>query len=112
MQYKVTKKETGNTPKNIVTKWLTKRANNDNIKASPDGRQERKWKRMAKNMTLRGIIYSRYDSEADFARSLGWTRQKLNRIVNGKMPNIEELNAIAQGLNVPVSEAIAFFLPV
>lgn len=64
---------------------------------------------MAKNMTLRGIIYSRYDSEADFARSLGWTRQKLNRIVNGKMPNIEELNAIAKGLNVPVSEAIAFF---
>ena len=112
MQYKVTKKETENMAKNIVTKWLTKRADNDNIKASPDGRQERKWKRMAKNMTLRGIIYSRYDSEADFARSLGWTRQKLNRIVNGKMSNIEELNAIAQGLNVPVSEAIAFFLPV
>lgn len=66
---------------------------------------------MAKNMTLRGIIYSQYNNEADFARHLGWPRQRLNKIVNGKMPNIEELNAIAMGLNVPVSDAITFFLP-
>lgn len=66
---------------------------------------------MAKNMTLRGLIYSRYDNEADFARYLGWSRQRLNKIVNGKIPNIEELNAIAKGLNVPVSDAILFFLP-
>lgn len=66
---------------------------------------------MAKNMTLRGLIYSRYDNEAEFARYLGWSRQRLNKIVNGKIPNIEELNAIAKGLNVPVSDAILFFLP-
>lgn len=66
---------------------------------------------MPKNMSLRGAIYSQYKSEADLAKSLGWTRQKLNRIVNGKMPNIEELNAIAQGLNMSVSEAMTFFLP-
>lgn len=66
---------------------------------------------MAKNMPLRGLIYSRYNNESEFARWLGWPKQRLNKIVHGKMPNIEELNAIAKGLNISVADAINIFLP-
>lgn len=32
---------------------------------------------------LRGMIYTRFKTEADCARQLGWPKQKLNYITNG-----------------------------
>lgn len=60
---------------------------------------------------LRGLIYSKFNSEAEFARQLGWSRQKLNKITNGgKAPNVLELNALAIPLNKSVGEMAEIFL--
>lgn len=60
---------------------------------------------------LRGLIYTAYDSEADFANALGWTRQRLSRITNGsKEPDVEELNTLANGLGVSVEMVVKIFL--
>lgn len=60
---------------------------------------------------LRGMIYSKYNSESDFANSLGWPRQKLNKITNGiKEPTIEELNQLSIGLDVSVEAMAQIFL--
>ena len=66
---------------------------------------------MAKVNELRGLIYSRYDSEAQLAQELGWTRQRLNAITNGlKAPDLEEVVALAEKLNKPVDETLYIFL--
>lgn len=66
---------------------------------------------MAKVRGLRGAIYERFDSEAEFARVLGWPKQKLNRITTGhREPTITEVNEFAQALKIPVSEVAEFFL--
>lgn len=60
---------------------------------------------------LRGLIYSRFDSEAEMAKAMGWPRQRLSKITNGvKEPDVNELNAIAQPLNVSVGEIAQIFL--
>ncbi len=60
---------------------------------------------------LRGLIYSNFNSESEFARVLGWSRQRLNKITNGiKEPNVTELNALAIPLNKSVGEMAKFFL--
>lgn len=62
---------------------------------------------------LRSKIYGKYKSEAEFARSLGWSRQKLNKLTTGKkMPDIEELNQLSSGLGIEVGELIHIFLRV
>ena len=54
---------------------------------------------------LRGIIYSKFDSEADMAKAMGWTRQRLSKITNGlKEPDVNELNDMANPLNMTVGE--------
>ena len=66
---------------------------------------------MKKVRELRGIIYSQYDTEADLASQLGWPAQRLNKITNGvKEPDLEELNALSEALNRPVSELLQIFL--
>jgi len=60
---------------------------------------------------LRGIIYSKYDSEAEMAKVMGWPRQRLSKITNGlKEPDVNELNAIAEPLDIPVGEIAQIFL--
>lgn len=60
---------------------------------------------------LRGLIYSKYDSEADMAKAMGWPRQRLSKITNGlKEPDVNELNAIAEPLGVSVGEIAQIFL--
>lgn len=66
---------------------------------------------MSKIRGLRGAIYDQFDTEADFARKLGWTRQKLNRITLGhKEPTVSEVNELATGLNISVEQVAGFFL--
>lgn len=60
---------------------------------------------------LRGIIYTNFDSEADMAKKIGWTRQRLSKITNGKKePDIEELNVLARTLGKSVEEIAQIFL--
>lgn len=60
---------------------------------------------------LRGLIYKSYDSEADFARKLGWPRQRVYRITNGlKEPSVSELNNMAEVLNKSVGDLAQIFL--
>lgn len=60
---------------------------------------------------LRALIYSTFDSEADMAKSMGWSRQRLNKITTGvKIPNLWELQEISKELNVPISSMAEIFL--
>lgn len=66
---------------------------------------------MAKIRELRSIIYGKYDSESQFAQVLGWEKQRLNKITNGKKePDVVELNALASGLGVSVDNIAQIFL--
>ena len=66
---------------------------------------------MAKVLELRGLIYSKYESEAQLASELGWPRQRLNNITNGtKEPDLEEVAALAGKLDRSVSEIVHIFL--
>ena len=54
---------------------------------------------MAKILGLRGLIFSKFESEADMAKALGWPRQRLNKITNGvKEPDLQEVQAMAEAL--------------
>ena len=54
---------------------------------------------MAKNLQLSGMIHAKYENESDFARALGWSRQRLNKITNGhKYPDLFEIDDMAQAL--------------
>lgn len=66
---------------------------------------------MAKNLELNSLIHGQYPNQASFAEAIGWRKQKLNKIVNGdKMPSIEEVQTIAEGLGVPFMMVCNFFL--
>ena len=59
---------------------------------------------MPKNPNLNGLIHKNYDSESEMAISMGWSRQRLNRITNGKkVPDLIEVNCIANALNTSFS---------
>ena len=60
---------------------------------------------------LRGLIYSKFDSESEMAKFLGWPRQRLNKITNGiKEPDIKELNELAEALGRSVGDIAKIFL--
>lgn len=66
---------------------------------------------MAKVMELRGMIHAKYNSESEFARYLGWPRQKLSRITTGrKEPDLSELSQISMGLDKSLDEVANIFL--
>lgn len=66
---------------------------------------------MAKIVELRGLIYGRYETEAQLAAELGWSKQKLNLITNGKRePNLVDVVALARKLDKPVEEMVNIFL--
>lgn len=67
---------------------------------------------MRNDTELRGIIHTRFRSEAEFARAVGWSRQKMNKITTGKqLPNIMELNKMAEMLDVSIHNFLKAFLP-
>lgn len=62
---------------------------------------------------LRGLIYSRYDSESQFAEVIGWTRQRVNKITNGiQIPTVNDINDIANGLDCTINEIAEIFLDI
>jgi DNA-binding phage protein len=66
---------------------------------------------MAKILALTGMIHSKFRSESEMARKIGWSRQRLYKITNGtKEPNLDEVRKLAGALEMPVIEVAQFFL--
>lgn len=66
---------------------------------------------MKKNLDLRGKIHAKFDSEAEMARALGWTRQRLSKITNGhKIPTIFEIDDMATVLGCTFMDIANFYL--
>lgn len=66
---------------------------------------------MAKIRELTSLIYGQFDSEADFARSIGWDRRKLNKITTGaKEPDLHEAATMANGLGISLDSIAQIFL--
>lgn len=66
---------------------------------------------MAKVIELRGLIYSKYETETQLAHDLGWTKQRLNVITTGKRePDLEEVEALAEKLGKSVGDMVHLFL--
>lgn len=66
---------------------------------------------MANDMGLRGLIRSQFPTDAEFAEQIGWSRQRLSRILQQKQPpTIPDVREIADGLGVPFMMVAKFFL--
>ena len=64
-----------------------------------------------KNKAFRGLIYSVFNNEAEFARTLNWSRQRLNKISNGtKQPDLQEVDEMAKHLQIQPEHLIQIFL--
>jgi DNA-binding phage protein len=60
---------------------------------------------------VRGAVYARYKDIATLAEVLGWSRQKLSPIVNGKKePDLAEVQAMADAMCMDASILASFFL--
>lgn len=60
---------------------------------------------------VRGAVYSRYSDIAALATKIGWSRQKLSPIINGKKePDLSEVQLIANAMDMDASELASFFL--
>ena len=64
-----------------------------------------------KAMELNSLIHGQFASQAAFSRHIRWNKQKLNAIINGKkQPTLDEVQTIAEGLNVPFMMIANIFL--
>ena len=62
-------------------------------------------------MTIRGLVFSQYDSIAAFASAIGWQQNKASRIVNMKQtPTKKDMEDMIVTLKIPTDNiAPAFF---
>ena len=67
---------------------------------------------MAKRVLgLRSLIYGKFETEAAFAERLGWTRQRLSKMTNGKkVPNIYEAKELADALGEDIEKIADCFI--
>lgn len=66
---------------------------------------------MAKNLQLNGMIHARFESEAAFARFLGWSKQRVWKITNGrKVPDLFELRDMAGAMDCSIADLAHIFL--
>mgnify|MGYP002626309133 CR=1 FL=1 len=67
---------------------------------------------MSKILTLNGMIMSKYESQAACAKTIGWSKQRLNRIVNGASePTLHEVYELSSALDQPFMTVAQIFLP-
>lgn len=60
---------------------------------------------------VKGAVYARYKDIAELAETLGWSRQKLSPIVNGKKePTLSDIQAMAKAMDMDVAQLASFFL--
>lgn len=67
---------------------------------------------MAKKVReFRSLIYKYYDSESEFADTIKWPRQRLNKLTNGtKIPSIDELETLSSPLHISIEGLAQIFL--
>ncbi len=66
---------------------------------------------MGKVFELSALIHGKFRTDADFAKALGWSRQRIYKIVNGlKDPSLDEAISIAKVLEEPLNEIANIFL--
>lgn len=66
---------------------------------------------MGKVFELSALIHGKFRTDSDFAKELGWPRQRLYKIVNGiKSPSLDEAIEIAKALEEPLQEIADIFL--
>lgn len=68
---------------------------------------------MGDGITVRGLALSKYQNISEFAKAIGWTRNKASRILNGvtdpSSEDMEKMSALL-GINTPMS-FIHYFFP-
>lgn len=53
-------------------------------------------------VTLKGAVLSKYNSVSNFAKAVGWSRNKTQRIINGvQEPKPSEIKKISEVLEIP-----------
>ena len=65
-------------------------------------------------ITLRGAVASKYKSISNFARAIGWTRNKASRIINNEQDiNLSEIIEVTNALEIDSPEVFLniFFAP-
>lgn len=56
---------------------------------------------MVKTTTLRGLVYSKYKNTTDFALAIGWSRNRVSRVLNGVQELTEDdIIALAKVLDI------------
>ena len=61
--------------------------------------------------TIRGLVYDKYSSIREFARTVGWDATKACNIINGKRePRLSDLNNMAPAVGKSVEELAHIFL--
>ena len=64
-----------------------------------------------KIMELSGLIHSKYHTESEMADAMGWSRQRLNALVNArKEPSLQDAVEISVALDKPLSVVAGIFL--
>ena len=59
---------------------------------------------------VRSLIYAKYKNASLFADRIGWSRQKLSKVINGKYePSLTDIIDIASGLDVKPIEIAQIF---
>lgn len=67
---------------------------------------------MINSSLLRGKIYTKYKSMAEFARDIGWSRQRLHNVMTGKKtPDVNDIKILQEALRLSESEVFLIFLP-
>lgn len=60
---------------------------------------------------IKSMIYGKFDTEKDCADAMGWPRQRLNKITNGKKePSVSEVVQLANAVDRSVEYVANIFL--
>lgn len=63
---------------------------------------------MQEKVSIRGLVFSKYQSISAFAREIGWGRQKAYRILNGiQEPTLTDIEKMADLLEIKTAESFA-----
>lgn len=62
-------------------------------------------------ISLRGVVYDKYNSIAALADAIGWTRQKAWNIVSGNQePSLDDTDKLSKALGLDLETTARFFL--
>ena len=60
---------------------------------------------------IKSMIYGKFDTEKDCADAMGWPRQRLNKLTNGKKePSVSEVVQFAHAVDKSVEYVANIFL--